>query len=295
MTWTITCRDKVFVIDLETHQIHLSPVLESIISEESVGSVDLDRDPVLFDLLLQYVKTGIMPEEGYTDQFFSEADYWGIAPLNPHLTQHVQAEFNIEEFCYDASVFIERLLNTNHFNMEKKQPVTSYVIPCRSYQQNDRWSDCVDAYKYVVGHPNLFRSTAFTHFGVDINFDLFSSMIEFNDLSQSTFTEAREVVYNVANWDHFGSYERDGIQRFGVVSKKCPSSSVATCVLTKNSMNEYDEKILVYNDTSISISADDVEVTAEMLTNGRLVPLAIVVCWLRDITTKEQWEADITA
>jgi hypothetical protein len=88
--------------------LHKSAVLLNA-AEGSEEVVEMDRDPAVLRLVLEYCTTGIITHEMQTEAFFLEADFFGVAPELP-LLDAVREATSLENLQYDAGLFIERML-----------------------------------------------------------------------------------------------------------------------------------------------------------------------------------------
>jgi hypothetical protein len=82
--------------------LHKVPVLLNA-AEGSEEVVELDRDPAVVRLVLDYCTTGIITHEMQTEAFFIEADYLGLAPELP-LLDAVREATSLENLQYDAGL-----------------------------------------------------------------------------------------------------------------------------------------------------------------------------------------------
>jgi BTB/POZ domain len=198
MKVSIVCGSEVFVVQSERLRPDLSPVFQTVLDSDHDGEIHIDRDPRLFKGILAYLQTGVITASDISQDFYREADFWGISPECPHVLADIRIRLNSQAILYDILLFLERLLSTNTFN-----PVTSYVLPCKDYAWNDRWSKDVDAFKYIM-YPDELRTIAFCKYGVEIvNTEIFEAEIEslYEGNQQITKTvKTHETVYTKAIW-----------------------------------------------------------------------------------------------
>jgi hypothetical protein len=85
--------------------LHRAPLLVNIVeAAEEAAVIELDRDPGLLRLILEFCSTGTISHNMQTDAFFLEAHYFGIGPVVP-LLKPVRAAASYEALCYDAGPF----------------------------------------------------------------------------------------------------------------------------------------------------------------------------------------------
>jgi BTB/POZ domain len=175
---TIVCRGVKLQVDRDN--LLRAPLLLNACGNEADDmneEVSFDRDPEAVRMVLEYCTTGVITQQMLTDDFFAEVDYFGVAPQLP-LLQPLRDSITYEELCYDAGIFVERLINTN---MRRMTPVFSHdvdegfvdpefklLIRCERYEPRDRWGKSVDAFKYAEAHPDILRTVAFRRFGVSL-------------------------------------------------------------------------------------------------------------------------------
>jgi hypothetical protein len=234
------------------HVLHRAPLLLNACSDEPQEieeEVNLDRDPAAVRMVLEYCQTGIITPEMITDDFFAEADYFGIAPLRPLLQPTREAE-SYEELFLSASIFVERLINTNilrqleEFSDTQKagsaDPAFTLLVKCELYEPCDIWRHYADAYRYAVAHPEILRTAAFTCFGASITWDVKPVNLDDKRKEGDTddgyriATHGLRPIYNEQSWELEPEEAPDSLpvtpaDRFGY---KAPvtSSSYVPCV-----------------------------------------------------------------
>jgi hypothetical protein len=205
--------------------LHRAPLLLNACSEEpqeAEEEVNLDRDPAAVRMILEYCESGIITQRMLTDGFFAEADYFGVAPLRPLLQPTRQAE-TYEQLCFSASIFVERLINTNfkrqlEFSDAVKKgsidPAFSVLVRCERYVPCDHWAQFADAYRYAVAHPDILRTVAFTHFGVSLTWDMKSLKLDDranddadNDEYHKLSLHDERPIYNQHSWEMYDAPE----------------------------------------------------------------------------------------
>jgi hypothetical protein len=97
---SIVCKGE--TLSVARDMLHKVPVLLNA-AEGSEEVVELDRDPAVVRLVLDYCTTGIITHEMQTEAFFIEADYLGLAPELP-LLDAVREATSLENLQYDAGL-----------------------------------------------------------------------------------------------------------------------------------------------------------------------------------------------
>lgn len=175
----IRCGEHTFHVPVQA--LDAAPVLKAKIlgpfsdSLANGNVVSVDRDAVIFADFINFCVQRIIPPE-CTDvkALLEELDFWGAGITNP-VARRLRAPFEDEEkLRTDMAVFTDFLVHSAFpVDSPSTNPVycASAVMPCSRYQFNDRWTEDVDAYKYVMGHPEMFRATLLQRWGMEAYFE----------------------------------------------------------------------------------------------------------------------------
>jgi hypothetical protein len=327
------CRDGA-KLHVARDVLYRAPLLLNACSEEpqhAEEEVSLDRDPAVVRLVLEYCESGIITQQMLTDAFFIEADYFGIAPLTP-LLQSVRETLSYEDLCYDASIFIERLINTNilrelEFSDDVEQgavdPVFQLMVKCSRYEPRDRWPNTADAFKYAVAYPDILRTVAFTRFGASLTWEVKSVVLDVPEIDHDDQEEedldcddemimprsGGRVIYSEPSWradSKSDSTVAAGVSRFGHTATE-PASSVTPCDHGVVSMQndsvlqlhcgevsvEFKVRTRLNESDEFSTSAfTSVYLNSSCNSSSKLVPLCAVAYELTEQNCA-RWSADI--
>lgn len=182
LVFTLKCDGAVFTID-ETHIAKVPELVRKTEGRtESCTITVTDVNPVFLAAVVEYCRSGVLPT--VTPAMYRTAVEWGIvkAPTDEFQLQLAGIREGLSsesEFWVNARAFIERVYNTCADNMNFNSPRgATIIVPCKQYVEHDMYKAGVDAYKYAVAHPDLFRTIAFTEYGLRIEFsDVFSGKV----------------------------------------------------------------------------------------------------------------------
>ncbi|KAG5182964.1 hypothetical protein JKP88DRAFT_272930 [Tribonema minus] len=138
-------------------------------SADNGGVVEVNRDPNAFWPFVAFITQQALPS-AVTPALLAELEYWGAAfaaPLSRVVRPSDGAMLSLQA---DVNAFADWLAHTAICTDDGQRApcAAALLLPCANYLHDDTWGEAVDAFKYTVAHPRMFRAAMLRRWGMDV-------------------------------------------------------------------------------------------------------------------------------